>query len=267
MAYVEAHQALDSHPKTKKAARLANVDRVAMLGYLLRFWWWTLDYAPDGDLSRWTVADIEDGVEWAGEPGLLFDSLCEAGFIDDRVRVHDWQDYGGKLLEKRRADAERKRNSNGTTADVRWSSAGRPTDGAGRSDQIRSEKNREDDLIAPPTPDASLSQAVKAYERHIGIIDYSTGEALKEFVDAYPVADVLKAIEKATGKRNPKAYMRTCLRDGMADKPNGKVNGHGKPIDQNDPSVPGTNAYFVAVAAELNMTPDQARAKYLEGFR
>ena len=48
-------------------------------------------------------------------------ALQEAGFIDSDMTLHDWSDYAGKLIDKRKSDAERKRVT-------RFVKGGRPTD-------------------------------------------------------------------------------------------------------------------------------------------
>ena len=63
MAWIEAHQTLNNHPKLKRAARLAGVEQVAMIGYLMRLWWWCLDYAQDGIVTPYSPDDIEDAVD------------------------------------------------------------------------------------------------------------------------------------------------------------------------------------------------------------
>jgi len=129
MAWIESHQALRDHPKTKRLARALGVARVTAVGYLHFLWWWCVDYAPDGDLNRFSDADIADGCEWADAPDAFVSALGAAGFLDADRRVHDWGDYTGLLVTKREADAERKRMARARLADVRRTSNGRLPDG------------------------------------------------------------------------------------------------------------------------------------------
>lgn len=118
--WIESHQSLRSHPKVKKAARLAGINEFEMIGRLHCLWWWALDYAPDGNLTNYTNDDIEDAVDWTGQRGLFAQALIDCGFNghgglidvtqDSRV-IHDWYDYGGKLLERRETNKERMRES------------------------------------------------------------------------------------------------------------------------------------------------------------
>lgn len=120
MAWLESHQTLGAHPKTRKLAHLLGISRAATIGHLHYLWWWAMDYAQDGDLSRFEPLDIAIGAEWEGDADAFVEALVRAGFVDadDRVLIiHDWWEYGGKLIEKRRTDAERKRAARGQSPD------------------------------------------------------------------------------------------------------------------------------------------------------
>jgi hypothetical protein len=54
MAWLESHQSLRDHPKARRLAR--RLDGLpASIGHLHALWWWCLDYAPNGDLTRYQV--------------------------------------------------------------------------------------------------------------------------------------------------------------------------------------------------------------------
>lgn len=116
--WIESHQSVRNHPKIKKAARLAGINEYEMIGRLHCLWWWALDYAQDGDVTKYSADDIESAVDWIGTPGQFYNALLACGFnghcgllekSGESVYIHDWQEYGGKLLEKREANAERMR--------------------------------------------------------------------------------------------------------------------------------------------------------------
>lgn len=117
MAWIESHQSLAAHPKTKRLARRLGVPVPQAIGHLHLLWWWAIDYAPSGDLSRFEDADIADAVLWEGDAGWLVAALVDAGFIDGKV-IHDWDEYTGRLLDRREANAERKRMSRARHAPV-----------------------------------------------------------------------------------------------------------------------------------------------------
>lgn len=109
-SWIKSHQAVRDHPKTRKLARRVG-DLPRAIGILHCLWWWCLDYAPDGDLSEHDHEDIAIACAWEGEAEDVVRYLTECGFLDDDsgLRVHDWGDYAGALVEARERNAERMR--------------------------------------------------------------------------------------------------------------------------------------------------------------
>ena len=108
MAWIESHQSLGQHPKTKRLARKLGCSMPAAVGHMQYLWWWALDYAPDGDLARFDDEDIADACQWEGEASMFVGALAEAGFLDGRA-IHDFDVYVGRIVSKREANAERQR--------------------------------------------------------------------------------------------------------------------------------------------------------------
>ncbi len=139
MAWVESHQELGRHPKTRRASKLLSVSRAAVIGHLHCLWWWALDFAQDGVLTKFEADEIADACLWDGEPEALVAGLVGAGFLDaveGQLVVHDWGDYAGRLIERRTSDAERKRRereSARAVQDVPRTSGGHPSDDPGMS--------------------------------------------------------------------------------------------------------------------------------------
>ncbi|WP_135552056.1 DnaD domain-containing protein [Paenibacillus cymbidii] len=135
MAWIESHQSLGGHPKTKKFARKLGVTVPTAIGHLHLLWYWALDYAKDGNLSWHESEDIAEAIGWTGDADQLIDALLTAGghkpgWIERRgneLHLHDWQQYGGKFLANKASDAERKRNAR----NKRQTSSGRPQDSHG----------------------------------------------------------------------------------------------------------------------------------------
>jgi hypothetical protein len=110
MAWVESHQSLRAHPKTRMFARRLGIGIAQAVGHLHCLWWWCLDYADAGDLSRYGHDVIADACEWDGDPSELVEALVGSGFVDvsdQGLHVHDWDDYAGRLIERRRRNAAR----------------------------------------------------------------------------------------------------------------------------------------------------------------
>lgn len=116
MAWIEAHQELPRHPKTKRFARMLKISIPQAVGHLFMFWWWALDYAENGDLSRYDADDLADAAQWDGDPEEFLKAMIECGpggsygFIEKNesgMFVHDWEMYSGRLVEKREKNRQR----------------------------------------------------------------------------------------------------------------------------------------------------------------
>lgn len=138
MAWIESHQSLGTHPKTRRAARLLGVSVPTLIGHLHLLWHWALDYAQDGDVSIYDPVDISEAALWDGDPALFLSALLDcgpgdsAGFfdrVDDRLVIHDWWEYAGKLLEQRAFYAERAKRKRGLYGDMDLVHAVRERDG------------------------------------------------------------------------------------------------------------------------------------------
>jgi len=201
MAWIESHQALRLHPKTRKLARRVGGTATAV-GHLHCLWWWALDYAPDGDLSRFSDEEIADGAEWAGDPTEFVTALRDSGFVDVATQsLHDWSDYGGKVIYKRVADAARKRKkkAGGNTDSVRVPS-GIPPESDRIPTGVRSESQVEDrqtdrtdkgkDMSPPAEPPSTSfspddTQEIEVDdETAVGELDYSP--EFEAFWSVYP---------------------------------------------------------------------------------
>jgi hypothetical protein len=153
MAWIESHQSLRNHPKTKKAARLLGITCKELIGSLHFLWWWALDYAQDGDLTEYETEEIEDAADWEGERGKFLTVLLTCGtrnspgFLehtgDGRLMIHDWWDYAGKLVERREKDRNRKRSTMPTSG---------TSNGIPQEVQRNSDGNREESVTIPCVP-------------------------------------------------------------------------------------------------------------------
>lgn len=218
MAWIESHQSLGAHPKTKKLARLLNAPIPQVIGHLHMLWWWALDYAQDGSLARYQVEDIADAVLWEGSATLLVSALLDAGFlehIDGHPAIHDWPEYGGKLIAKRKADADRKARAANREA-LRATSDGTPTEPP-RQSQV--EKRREEKSTEEETTDAyfgvvlpvHLRDFVKEHCEAIGTRNLNTDdvEGVLELYQSFPlvsIRDARKKLRSAVPRRLPYAH-------------------------------------------------------------
>lgn len=115
MAWIESHQELRHHYKTKRLARELKVTVAAAIGHLHCLWWWAIDFAPDGDLSKFDDYEIADAIGYEGkDPTKAKAALISAGFLDNSdtgtVTIHDWYDYSGQLGDKRIESRKKERD-------------------------------------------------------------------------------------------------------------------------------------------------------------
>ena len=227
MAWIEAHQELRDHPKTKRAARTLGISRPQMIGHLFCLWWWSLDYAEDGDLSDFDAEDIADAAEWDGDADAFVSALVDCGpadrpgfLVEDNggLSIRDWSQYGGKYVTKRkqgrdRQRAYRERNAQAETsnADVtRYASVSNTP----REENIREEKrtsdngkSSDDELV-----DHEVVEAVSKWQTVFAGTPFAVKPPVEKFYRwlAFGGPDVLyHMIEQAKDKDNPTGWLYT----------------------------------------------------------
>lgn len=138
MAYVEVHQAVRDHRKVLDLAVRLDMPEPHVVGHLVYLWLWSIDNSSDGLLPS-SVRLIERACGWVGQTGRFVQALVESGLLDQgedgALWIHDWWDYMGRLVERRRSDAERKRLARTSNAapvsrppDIHRTSTGHPQD-------------------------------------------------------------------------------------------------------------------------------------------
>lgn len=102
MAWLESHQGIQGHPKTLQLASRMGWDIYTTVGRLHCFWWWCLEYAPTGDLRKFSDAILAQSVGLhPSEGGVFLEAMVESEWIDrgkNLLRVHDWVEYAGRYL-------------------------------------------------------------------------------------------------------------------------------------------------------------------------
>jgi hypothetical protein len=172
VAWIESHTSLADHPKTKRLCRVLKLKRRDAVGLLHMLWWWALDYYPEGDLGAVSDEDIAEAVDWARDPSEVVAALTLAGFLDEGRRLHDWDDYAGRLIERRAANAERKRQARASRQ-----SPGRPPDVRGTSQQC------------PVLPDRTLTGPDRTGPDRTGPPPPTPPATEREGLSSLPLAD------------------------------------------------------------------------------
>jgi hypothetical protein len=266
MLYIQVDVTLIDHPKIKKLARLLSVPRMTAVGHLVALWSWATQYAPDGDLTNYREepGGIADGAQWDGDAAFFVGALINAkvgnghGFLEDGIDgsllIHDWDQYFGKVVERRAADAERQRlkreadrmrlawqadqlrMSQDAQEDVRVTSNGHPMDSA----RISSVNVAYRSVAQPSVTEPSVAQPVHAqtasaptFEAFLqargGAINSMDGEQLGELEALYGAETTVRAIEWCNKHRKQPflsiGYIASALAGWQKD---GKLGGNGR---------------------------------------
>jgi hypothetical protein len=153
--WAPVYQSLWTHRKTFELAALLGINETYAGAHLVRLWTWAIDNAPDGDVADLSDRAIAYGAGWSQEVSLFVGALIKAGFLDADRRLHDWDDYAGKLIERREKDAARKQKSRGPAPDVRGTSNGVSGVVRRRREESREEEKRVEENHHPlPPPQA-----------------------------------------------------------------------------------------------------------------
>ena len=217
MAWIELHQSLTTHKKTRRLARALGLGVPQgipqTIGHLCLFWLWCVDGTEDGSLADLDAQDIADAAGWTGDPDVFMEAMISAGFIEKEaggLTIHDWDDYIGKLIAFREKERERNRLKSQR-----------------HRERIKAAKQAEAEPEASPEVDAALTgidpewlKVVKAYEANIGMIPTGTaGEMLVSYMEDLTADVVVEAIivtNKAQAA-NPWKYLKAVL-DKWADQ-------------------------------------------------
>lgn len=220
VAWLEVHQTLKDHRKTLAAADELEVEPVHMMGMLVSFWLWALDNAPDGILAGITSRTIARAAQWKGDADRFVETLTASGWLENTengLEIHDWYEYAGKLIDRRKADAERarkKRAAASASPSVGTTSAGRPHD-VGRtsagtvqystvpnSTEIipSNEGNDEPEAPTPSAQDRRFDEFWQSYPKKVGKkAAFASWKRIKPDVSLFN--KIMAAVEAAKGSK------------------------------------------------------------------
>ena len=119
MAYIEVHQSLRDHRKILALAAELDMPEPHVAGHCLYLWLWSLDNAEDGVLPA-SERIVERAACWQGMPGAFVTGMVCAGMLDrdedGSLHIHDWWEYAGRFIEKRRQNADRMRSARASSS-------------------------------------------------------------------------------------------------------------------------------------------------------
>jgi hypothetical protein len=167
---MELHQEFRDHPKVQRLAGSLGVTRAEARGYIVGLWLWAVQYAPDGDLSKFSEAEIADACDSMKEGPVMVKALLDAGWltrVDGTLCIYKWDEYGIRLLRSMRERQKKSRMSRdshtplGVTVTVPPRGVSRPTDLTDLTDHT--DQAEEEDTPPPPEKDLETPALLERY--------------------------------------------------------------------------------------------------------
>lgn len=96
-----------NHPKLRPFCNATGTSRIEALGILTLLWDFTGEYAPQGNVGKFTNESIAEKCDWPAEDAdRLINALVDAGWLDadddgHRLIVHDWEEHCEQWVKKR----------------------------------------------------------------------------------------------------------------------------------------------------------------------
>jgi hypothetical protein len=115
-----ALRAVPDHPKFADLKARLECGRGVALGYLEAMWHFCGRFTPQGNIGKYSDAQIESWIEWSGTSGDLIQAMVETHWLDPdavhRLIVHDWHEHADSAT---RASLRRKKLNFVSTPSVR----------------------------------------------------------------------------------------------------------------------------------------------------
>ncbi len=86
-----------NHVKMKRLKRLLAIPLYRAVGILETLWQLCIECCDEGNVGKFTDAELADYLEWEGDPSELIRSLTDAGWLDTdgsgRPSIHGWLEH------------------------------------------------------------------------------------------------------------------------------------------------------------------------------
>lgn len=119
--WIRVHANLHAKPVVFRAMESLGVRKAEAIGLLVTFWGSVSQHVVNGNIKDATDLQLEEWAGWNGKRGR-FAAFVRAKHLDEDSRVNEWDEYHGKLEDRREKDrrrkAERRRTSSGHPADA-----------------------------------------------------------------------------------------------------------------------------------------------------
>ena len=108
-SWIEFHTSLRDHWKIDRLKDALNIPYAHALGLIGCVWTWAATQAQNGDLSRFTDAEISRAARWEGRWDGFKNVLKSCGLLDDKEKINDWHKHGIRILKSSRKRQEEHR--------------------------------------------------------------------------------------------------------------------------------------------------------------
>lgn len=200
MAWSKLEDSFYDNRKFKRMALTLGIRRAEARGLMAALWSWATTQAPDGDLTDHTAFEIEEAMDWEGDPGKALGAAIDEKLIDDSIdgwKLHKWMPRAGSFRKATQKQKERKEKreleeSEGCRATVGRRSPPRAKSVAG--EKRREERNREEksgeELVQNDSP-VAISIPLKSKDG----LDHDVTEAdVDEWESSFPGLDVRQCL-------------------------------------------------------------------------
>ena len=162
-----------------------------LVGHLVSLWLWSVDHLEGDSFAHLNNRTIADAAGWRRRPDTFVQVLTQEGLFDEDRRIHDWDFYVGRLVDRRKADAARKRRDRAAAKEAVSEGKSdarpmdRPRDVRTHSDSDQTVPNRTEEVVREsdslaPQPPPGASRAARAVQQLLSI--KAQGESLYDCV-------------------------------------------------------------------------------------
>lgn len=103
--WIQVYSNLMTHPKTSRLAEELGLSSASAepeaiaVGMLVGLWTWAVQNAYNGDLSGCTERSIATACRYRKKPEALIKGLLAAGWLDEDMKLHNWEEYASLLMD------------------------------------------------------------------------------------------------------------------------------------------------------------------------
>lgn len=104
--WIQVYSNLPQHPKTARLADELGLSGASInpnaqaVGMIVSLWTWASQNAYNGDLSGCSIRAIAEACMWKKKPETLVKALKKAGFLDEDMKLHDWEEHSCLAMEQ-----------------------------------------------------------------------------------------------------------------------------------------------------------------------